>query len=70
MGMFQRQLLEAKKIEFLMQKFNKKTNDELVKMPALTEADETWNAILKYCRCKGLVPSKIHFIVYKLLCSE
>ena len=44
-----------------MQKFNKKTNDELAKVPALGEDDETWAIILRYCRCKGLVPSKFFF---------
>ena len=53
-GLFQKDVFEAEKLELLIQKFNINVNP-------LTQAGfngETWIALTKYCACKGLVPSK------------
>ena len=53
-GLFQKDVFEAKKLEFLIQKFNINVNP--LKQAGFNAA--TWNALTKYCACKGLVPSK------------
>ena len=54
-GLFQKDIFEAKKLEFLIQKFNINVNP--LKQAGFNAV--TWNALSKYCACKGLVPSKI-----------
>ena len=53
-GLFQKDIFEAKKMELLIKKFN--TNVNPIKQKGFNEL--TWNAITKYCNCKGLLPSK------------
>ena len=61
LGFFQQAALEAKKVELIFTKFNNKTPDQLVREQALTENDNAWNMIVKYCECKKLVPSEFKY---------
>ena len=54
LGIFQKDVFEAKKLELLVRKFNVVTNP--AKQVGLTTA--TWDAITRYCTCRGLNPSK------------